>query len=196
MSDVNVAGFSGCKNSCGVPLGECPETVDVVGDFGPDVIGGNKEVSDSGEDADEALISSRRSKLLHDPFTFSQGQVAVFGAIVPSLMRQVPDTQSGLSSGRPIRFQLVRDHPFWADTLLFQKSGQQALCRFRIAMSLKDIAEDVAILVNGSLKPVGPTICSSQMPCSSPSMNMTSLRGRFCKCRYWAVTGVCQNYLQ
>ena len=71
LSDVNVAGFSGCKNSCGVPLGECPETVDVVGDFGPDVIGGNEEVLDSGKDADEALTSSRRSKFLHDLITFS-----------------------------------------------------------------------------------------------------------------------------
>lgn len=84
--------------------------------------------------------------------------MAVFGAIVPSLMRQVPDTQSGLSSGRPIRFQLVRDHPFWADTLLFQKSGPQALCRFRIAAGLKDLIEDVAILVNGPPEPVGLTV--------------------------------------
>lgn len=84
--------------------------------------------------------------------------MAVFGAVIQPLVRQMADRQAELSSGRAVRFQLVRDHPPRAGALLFEKSRQQTPCRFRVAAGLQDFVENVTILINRPPQPVRLTL--------------------------------------
>lgn len=80
--------------------------------------------------------------------------MAVFGAVIQPPVREMPDRQSELSSGRDVRFQLVRDHPPRAGALLPEKSGQQTPCSLCITAGLHDFVEDVAVLVHCPPQPV------------------------------------------
>ena len=79
--------------------------------------GRDEEIADGGEDGDEPLQASRRSKALHRPLASSQRQVRVLGPVVEALVRAMLDRGHDLALGCGIGAELVGNHAVWADSL-------------------------------------------------------------------------------
>jgi len=78
--------ISGNESGRVVPVGECPNTMDVAGDGVVDGCGWNEEVANGGENGGEALTAAGGAEFLHDLLAFSQRQMGVFRPIVQSLV--------------------------------------------------------------------------------------------------------------
>jgi hypothetical protein len=88
--------------------------------------GWNEEVTEGGEDRDEALQTSRRSKALHYPLPFSQRHMRNLRTIVQALVRPVLDVWHDLPPSRSIGAQLVGDHALRRHAQFLQQPCQQA----------------------------------------------------------------------
>lgn len=78
--------------------------------------------------------------------------------VVQAFMRAVLDGWHDLAFGSPIGAQLISDHALRRQTLLLQKSRQQALGSLAVAVRLDDLVEHIALLVNRSPQPDVPTV--------------------------------------
>ena len=61
--------------------------------------GRDEEIADGGENSDEPLQASRRSKALHRPLASSQRQVRVLGPVVEALVRAMLNRGHDLAPG-------------------------------------------------------------------------------------------------
>jgi hypothetical protein len=105
--------------------------------------GRDEEIADGGEDGDEPLRASRRSKALHRPFASSQRQVRVLGPIVEALVRAMLDRGHDLASSGGIGAELVGNHAPGRTALLLEKTRQQALRCLGVASRLDDFIKDI-----------------------------------------------------
>src|SRR5580704_11398636 len=74
--------YSGGDAGHGLPLRHGVEAMKMGGKGGATGTGRDEEIADGGEDSDEPLQASRRSKPLHRPFASSQRQLRVLGPVV------------------------------------------------------------------------------------------------------------------
>lgn len=146
--------ISGSESGRVVPVGKCPNTMDVAGDGVVDGSGWDEEITNGGEDRHEALTAAGRAEFLHDPLTLAQGKMGVFCPVVEPLVGQMPDRGFQFPPGRAIGAQLVRDHTFGACSLLTQQPGQQASGGLRVPPCLQVLVQDVAILIDRTPEPV------------------------------------------
>src|SRR6202000_2940366 len=92
-------------------------------------------MADGGEDGDEPLQASRRSKALHRPLASSQRQVRVLGPVVEALVRAMLDRGDDLAPGCGIEAELAGNHVPGRTSLLLEKTRRQALCCIGVASS-------------------------------------------------------------
>ncbi len=116
----------------------------------------NEVIADGGEDGDEPLQASRRSKALHCSLALSQRNMRILGPVVEPLVGAMLDCRHDLTPGSGIRAELVGDHPSGRTALLLEKTPQQAPCRLGVAPGLDDFIEDIAILID---RPPQPASC-------------------------------------
>jgi hypothetical protein len=110
--------------------------------------GRDEEIADGGEDGDEPLQASRRSKALHRPLASSQRQVRILGPVVEALVRAMLDRGHDLSPRCGIGAELVGNHASGRTALLLEKTRQQALCCPGVPSRLDDFIEDISILID------------------------------------------------
>src|SRR4029077_3728113 len=101
---------SGGDAGHGLPMRHGVEAMNMGGKGGATGTGGDEENADGGEDGDEPLQASRRSKALHRPFASSQRQVRVLGPVVEALVRAMLDPGHDLAPGGGIGAELVGNH--------------------------------------------------------------------------------------
>lgn len=101
----------------------------------------DEEITEGGEDRDEALQASWRSEALHRPLPFSQRHRGILSLVVQAFVRPVFDGRHHLSLGCSVGAQLVGDH-----ALLLQQPPEQALGGLGVATVLDDLVEHIAIL--------------------------------------------------
>ena len=116
--------------------------------------GRDEEIADGGEDGDEPLQASRRSKALHRPFASSQRQVRVLGPVIEALVRAMLDRGHDLAPGGGIGAELVGNHAPGRTALLLEKTRQQALCCLGVAARLDDFIEDISVLIDRPPQPM------------------------------------------
>jgi len=90
-------------------------------------MGRDEEIADGGEDGNEPLQASRRSKALHRPLASSQRQVRVLGPVVEALVRAMLDCGHDLAPGGGIGAELVGNHAPGRAALLLEKVVVQTL---------------------------------------------------------------------
>lgn len=116
--------------------------------------GRDEEIADGGEDGDEPLQASRRSKALHRPLASSQRQVRVLGPVVEALVRAMFGRWHDLAPGGGIGAELVGNHAPGRTALLLKETRQQALCRLGVASRLDDFIEDISVLIDRPPQPM------------------------------------------
>ena len=115
--------------------------------------GRDEEIADGGEDGDEPLQTSRRSKALHRPLASSQRQVRVLGPVVEALGERCSMAGMIWRCGG-IGAELVGNHAPGRTTLLLEKTRQQALCCLGVASRLDDFIEDISVLIDRPPQPM------------------------------------------
>jgi hypothetical protein len=116
--------------------------------------GRDEEIADGGEDGDEPLQASRRSKAPHRPLASSQRQVRVLDPVVEALVRAMLDRGHDLAPGCGIGAELVGNHAPGRTALLLEKTRQQALCCTGVASRLDDFIEDISVLIDRPPQPM------------------------------------------
>ena len=91
-------------------------------------MGGYREVVANGRvTGNIALQSAGRSEALHGSFTLSERQMAVFGAVIQTLVRPVLKAGRDLALRSTIGSQFVRHDPF-GQAMAFDQPFQQPFC--------------------------------------------------------------------
>lgn len=103
--------------------------MDVPGEGVVDGVRRDEEVTDGGEDRNEALTAPRQAKFLHDALSFSQRQVAVLRPVIQALVGQMPDCELQFASGGSIGSQLVGDHASGPETLFYSAAASAVALR-------------------------------------------------------------------
>jgi hypothetical protein len=93
---------------------------------------------------------------LHDALSLSQRDVRVLGPIGQAFVRAMLDVGHDLLLRCAIGSQFVGDDPLRLHTLLLQQPCQKALRRLGVTPGLRDLVENIAILVYRPPQPLLP----------------------------------------
>jgi hypothetical protein len=107
-------------------------------------------VSEDGKGRDELLQSRPRSKSLHRPLSFSDGNMGIFRPIVQTLVGAMFDGRHDRAPSRGVGAEFVGYDPLWWTPVLAQKPCQQSQCSRGVAVDLHDFVEHVSLLINGA----------------------------------------------
>ena len=82
--------------------------------------------------------------------------VRILGPVVETLVRPMLDIRQHLTFGRSVGAQFIGDDAFGRQVLLSEQANEQSPGSLGVAARLNDLVEDVAVLIDGSPKPVFP----------------------------------------
>jgi hypothetical protein len=101
-------------------------------------------------DVEKPLCGSRRLEPLHLALPSPHDLMGVFSAIVFSEASIVRAGEAQLPEGRTVGAQLVGDQQLRCEALFLEQLAHQPECRLRIAPTLNEHVEDLALVVDGA----------------------------------------------
>ena len=103
-----------------------------------------------GMDVEKALRGSRRLEPLHLALSSPHDLMGVFSAIVFSEAPIMRAGEAPLPESRAVGAQLVGDQQLRCEALFIEQLAHQPKCRLRIAPTLNEHVEDLALVVDGA----------------------------------------------
>ena len=107
-------------------------------------------VVDGGMDVEKTLRGSSRLESLHLALSSPHDLMGVFSAIVLSEAPIMRASEAQLPESRSVRAQLVGDQQFRCEALFPEQFAHQPECRPRVAPTLNEHVEDLALVINGA----------------------------------------------
>jgi hypothetical protein len=109
-------------------------------------------VVDSGMDAEKTLGGARRPEPLHLALSSPHDLMRVFSAIILSEALVMRAGEAQLTESRAVGAQLVGDQQLRCKALFLEQLAHQPECRLRIAPTLNEHVEDLALVVFAKTK--------------------------------------------